>query len=138
MKKLLVLLAPLALAARPTLAQMPASAGPAAVAAPTRSPDQQADRRAQYYAKQLGLTADQQTRLEPILLAQRQELLALRDKMPADGRRRGMGQGLKAAQAKYNDQIKAVLTPEQFTKFEQMRDEQRANMRERRQGGQAQ
>ena len=40
-----------------------------------------------------------------------------------------------AAQAKHTDQVKAVLTPEQYTKFDQLKDEQRDKMRERRLNG---
>jgi len=65
-------------------------------------------------------------------------MLALRDKMQAEGRRAGMGQELKAAQAKYTEQIRAVLTPEQLTKFTQMQAAQREKLRERRAGGQGQ
>ena len=81
-------------------------------------------------AKELSLTADQQARLTPILLA-------LRDKMQAGGRRAGMGQELKAAQAKYTEQIRAVLTPAQYTRFDQLKDEQRDKLRERRANGQS-
>jgi len=49
-----------------------------------------------------------------------------------------MGPELQAAQAKYQDQIRAVLTPEQLTKFTQMQAAQREKLRERRAGGQGQ
>ncbi|HEX8330115.1 MAG TPA: hypothetical protein VF629_21445 [Hymenobacter sp.] len=133
MKTVLFLLAALATTASTGFAQAPASAGPAATA--QKSPDQQAARRAQYLTKELGLTADQQAKLEPILLAQRQDMQALRDKAQAGGRQ-GLGQELKASQAKYTEQIRAVLTPEQFTKFDQLKDDQRDKLRERRANGQ--
>ena len=132
MKKFLFLAAAFAATAATSFAQMP----PAPAGRP-KMPDQQADRRAQYLAKELSLTADQQARLTPILLAQRQEMLALRDKMQAGDRHAGMGQELKAAQAKYTEQIRAVLTPEQYTKFDQLKDEQRDKLRERRASGQS-
>ena len=134
MQKMLVLLTALLATGSAASAQAPAGS----ISAPTaqKSPDQQAGRRAQYLAKELGLSADQQARLAPILLAQRQDVLALRDKVQANGRQRGMGQELKAAQAKYTDQIRAVLTPEQFAKFEQLKDEQRDKLRGRRADGQ--
>jgi hypothetical protein len=95
-----------------------------------------AARRAQYLTKELGLSADQQTKLQSILLAQRQEMQALRDKVQTGGRQRGMGQDLKASMAKYDAQVKGILTPDQYTKFTQLKDEQRDKMRERRQSGQ--
>ena len=130
MQKVLVLAAALLGTAGPGFAQAPASAS-----LPS-SADQQAERRARYLANELGLTADQQTRLTPILRAQRQQLTALRDQAQAGGRRPGMGQELKASQASYTGQIRAVLTPEQFARFDQLRDEQRDNLRERRATGQ--
>ena len=48
----------------------------------------------------------------------------------------GTAQDLKAAQAKFDEQLKAVFTPEQYTKFTAMKDEQRDKMRERRAAGQ--
>ncbi|WP_210521362.1 hypothetical protein [Hymenobacter terricola] len=138
MKKSLLLLAGLAAAAGSAAAQVPATPAPPAMAAPAAgrpSPDQQADRRAQYLTKELGLSPDQQARLMPILLAQRQDMQAMRAQVSTGGRRRGMGQDLKASQAKFNEQIKGVFTPEQFTKFTQMQEEQRDKMRERRQNG---
>ena len=134
MTKPFVLLSALLLAGSAASAQAPAGPGPAA--AVQKSPDQQAQRRAQYLAKELGLTADQQARLTPILQGQRQDMLALRDKVQANGRQRGLGQELKAAQANYTDQIRAVLTPEQFARFEQLKDEQLDKLHERRGGGQ--
>ncbi|UOQ96282.1 hypothetical protein MUN81_13595 [Hymenobacter sp. 5317J-9] len=133
MKRILVLLALSLGAASAASAQAPANAGMATAQA---TPEQQAQRRTQYLAKELGLSADQQAKLQPILLAQRQEMMAMREKVQTGGRQRGMGQDLKAAQAKYTDQIKAVLTPEQFAKFDQMKDDARDKMRERRASGQ--
>ncbi|MDB5271154.1 MAG: hypothetical protein JWP58_4194 [Hymenobacter sp.] len=134
MKKLLLILAAsmatagtaFAQAPAPATAQAPAQAGTAA------APDQLAQRRAQYLGKELGLTADQQTRLAPILMAQRQQLQVLREQRTTGGRKLGTAQDLKANEARTDEQIKKVLTPEQFTKFTQMRDEQREKMREHR------
>ena len=139
MKKLLLLLATVAAPAGISFAQTPAPASQTApmAAGTQKSPDQMAERRAQYLAKELGLSADQQGRMQPILLAQRQDMLALREQVQTGGRRRGMGQDLKAAQAKYDAQIKGILTPEQYAKYSQLKDEQRDKLRERRQNGQA-
>ncbi|MBF9140175.1 hypothetical protein [Hymenobacter properus] len=134
MNKILVLLAATLATGLTAAAQAPASPTPAADL--QKAPDQQVQRRVQYLAQQLGLSPDQQAKLEPILLAQRQDMQALRTRVQTNGRQRGMGQELKAAQARYAEQIRAVLTPEQFVKFEQLRDEQRDKLRERRANGQ--
>ncbi|GAB3867829.1 hypothetical protein GCM10028824_11080 [Hymenobacter segetis] len=134
MKKLLLILAASTATAGTAFAQAPAAATGLAQAG-TAAPDQLAQRRAQYLGKELGLTADQQTRLAPILMAQRQQLQLLREQRTTGGRKLGTAQDLKANEARTDEQIKTVLTPEQFTKFAQMRDEQREKMREHRAAG---
>jgi protein CpxP len=131
MKKLLFILATSAATAGTAFAQAPTTA-PSPAQAGTTAPDQLAMRRAQYLGKELGLTADQQTRLAPILMAQRQQLQVLREQRTTGGRKLGTAQDLKANEARTDEQIKTVLTPEQFTKFVKMRDEQREKMREHR------
>ena len=139
MKKLL-LLAACAAVTTASLAQAPAAATQTAppTAGPQKGSDPLIERRVQYLAKELGLSADQQTRLRPLLLAQRQQMQLLREQRTTGGRRQGTSQDLKAAQAKSDEQLKAVLTPEQYTKFTAMRDEQRDKMRERQAAGAAQ
>ncbi|WP_035563306.1 hypothetical protein [Hymenobacter sp. IS2118] len=138
MKKIIVLLAAFVATATTGFAQAPAGAGPVPQAgsrsqAPA-SPEQQAERRARALTKALSLSPDQQARLQPILLAQQQELQRLRDQ-PRGGDRRAMAQQLKTTQATYDQQIRAVLTPEQYSKFEQQKDDRRDQIRERRAGG---
>lgn len=133
MKKLLLLLATAAATTPASFAQTPAT--PPAPAAAQQPADQLAERRAQYLAKELGLSADQQAKLQPVLLAQRQELQTLRSQVQTGGRRLGMGQDLKASQARYDAQIKGILTPEQYARFSQLKDEQRDKLRERRAAG---
>lgn len=108
---------------------------------PVPTPDQQvqhAYRRAQYLTKELSPTPDQQARLQPLLLAQRQQMQVLREQRTTGGGRQGTAQDLKAAQARFDEPLKTMLTPEQYTKFNLMRDEQRDKLREHRAAGQAQ
>lgn len=138
MKKLLFFLAAcgttvsvgFAQAPAPTVQTVPPAGGM------QQSPEQMVARRAQYLAKELGLSADQQAKLQPLLLAQRQQMQVLREQRVTGGRRMGTAQDLKAAQAKFDEQLKAVFTPEQYTKFNAMRDDQRDKLRERRAAGQ--
>jgi len=63
----------------------------------------------------LGLTADQKTKISPILAEQSKEMNALRDdaKLTRDQRM----QKMQELRVKYHDKIGALLTPEQKTKF---------------------
>ena len=139
MKKLL-LLTICAAVTTASRAQAPAAAVQAAppTAGPQQGSDPLIERRVQYLAKELGLSADQQTRLRPLLLAQRQQLQLLREQRTTGGRRQGTAQDLKAAQAKSDEQLKTVLTPAQYARYTAMRDEQRDMLRERRAAGAAQ
>ena len=98
---------------------------------PTRTPEQRAERQTENLTRQLGLTPDQAAKVERILQAQRQEAQALRQQSGGD--RRALAQSLKAGRAKYDEQLRAVLSPDQYTKYNQLRDERREQMRERRQ-----
>jgi len=63
----------------------------------------------------LGLTADQKTKISPILAEQSKEMNAVRDdaKLTRDQRM----QKMQELRVKYHDKIGALLTPEQKTKF---------------------
>lgn len=65
--------------------------------------------------KQLGLTPDQQAKLEPILQDSRQQMMGLRDLPEQDRRTRGQ-QIREATRAK----IRALLTPDQQAKYDAM------------------
>jgi HlyD family secretion protein len=65
--------------------------------------------------KQLGLTAEQQAKLEPILQDSRQQMMGLRE-LP-EGERRARGQKIREAS---RVKIRALLTPEQQAKYDEM------------------
>ena len=86
-----------------------------------KNPARQADHRAGKMAKELGLSADQETRVEKLLLAREQETTALKAKYTAD-KKAGRPE-MKAAHDRYEAQLKTVLTPEQYAKFDQLKAE---------------
>ena len=83
-------------------------------------------------AKELGLTADQQSQIKAINESYRPQMEALReDKSLSQEQRREKAQALnKERQAK----VDAVLTPEQLQKAKAMREKARDRMKERRGG----
>ncbi|MDF7810456.1 hypothetical protein [Hymenobacter sp. YC55] len=98
------------------------------------TPEQRADMQTQRLTKELSLTADQSTKVRTIALAENQELQALRAKFSSADSRQGAGQEMKAVREKYDAQLKAVLTPEQVTKFDQMREDQLDKRKDKMQG----
>lgn len=125
MKKTLALLAALALTtAGTTFAQ---TASPAAKQAHMgkgghhQNPGQKADK----MAKELGLNADQKAKVEQLFATRQQESAALKTKFGTD-KKAGHAE-MKAAHDRYEAQLKTILTPEQYAKFDKMKDEHRGH-----------
>ena len=72
-------------------------------------------------AKELGLNADQEAKVEQLMLARQQESDALKTKYAAD-KNAGRAE-MKASHEKYEAQFKAILTPEQYAKMDKMKAE---------------
>jgi HlyD family secretion protein len=71
--------------------------------------------------KSLGLTSEQQKKLEPILQEGREKFRALMTRNPSEGERRIEGQRIREAS---REQIRSILTPEQRGKYDQQVAEQ--------------
>jgi Spy/CpxP family protein refolding chaperone len=76
---------------------------------PPQPPD--SHKRVEHLTKELGLTSDQQVKVEAIFNTQREKM--------------------KAAHEEAQTALKAVFTPEQLTKFEAIQDKHKAMCRER-------
>jgi len=127
MKKFLLPLLAVALSATVASAQ----AGPGPDSRPQRTPEEMAARQTQGLTKQLGLSADQAAKVQQIMLARDQEMLAMRGQMQAGtADRQQLRAQMMAGRTKYYDQLKAVLTPDQYTTYTTMQ----AHRRERGQG----
>ncbi len=77
-----------------------------------RDPKEVAAKRAEHMATELGLNADQRTKLEAIFLHEAEQMKAIREKHEAE--------------------MRSVLTPEQYAAWEKKREERKAKMVERR------
>jgi HlyD family secretion protein len=71
--------------------------------------------------KSLGLTSEQQKKLEPILQEGREKFRVLMTRNPTEGERRIEGQRIREAS---REQIRSILTPEQRGKYDQQVAEQ--------------
>lgn len=100
-----------------------------------QTPEQRADMQTQRLSKELTLSADQTSQVRAIALAQNQEMQALRSKYASADSRQGAGQEMKAIRDKYDAQLKAVLTPEQATKYSQLREDQSDKRKDKMKGG---
>lgn len=81
------------------------------------TPEERAARMTEMMTKQLSLSADQSSKIKPILQARATEQGQMRQKFQGGDRKTAMEE-FKKLNEKYNAQIKAVLTAEQYTKYE--------------------
>ena len=86
-----------------------------------KDPAKMADHKAGKLAKELGLTADQEAKVEQLMLARQQESTALKAKYGTD-RKAGRTE-MRAAHDRYEAQLKTILTPEQFAKMDKLKAE---------------
>ncbi|GAB3334094.1 hypothetical protein ACFQT0_19835 [Hymenobacter humi] len=130
MKKTLILLAALAFTTAGTSFAQTTPAASTTVrkahkAKQHKTPAQKADHQASKMAKELGLTADQEARVEQLLLARQQETAAFKAKYGTD-KKAGRPEK-KAAHQRYEAQLKSILTADQYTKFAQLKQEHRGH-----------
>lgn len=96
-------------------------------------PNQQASRQSQRLTQALGLSADQQAKVQQILLGEYQNLAAARQQAQASGTRRGMGRARQANRAQVDEQLRQVLTPDQYARYQQLLTQRRQQAQQRRQ-----
>ena len=85
-----------------------------------RSPEDMAKRQSERMSTELGLSADQTTKVQQILVARGQEMQAMRGQAKDAGNRDQMREQMQANRAKYDAQFKEVLTADQYTKYTSM------------------
>ncbi len=88
-----------------------------------KTPEQRAEHRTAMLTKKLSLSADQQAKVQQIMLAQAQEGQALKAKYPAKEQRQALHQEMKAGHAKYQSQLQGVLTADQYGKLAALKKE---------------
>lgn len=102
------------------------------------SPEQRTEKQLKKLTSDLGLNEQQQKQMSAILAEQNQKRDAFRaerkdrkaeDVKPTDAQRGEMIDKMKKGRAEVTEKIKSILTPEQFEKFNKMKDEKREEMR---------
>lgn len=97
-----------------------------------RTPDERAKAQTERMTRELGLSADQAAKLEPINLKYAREGAALRAEYQTRReamRKEGKGKALIDA---HDAEVKPILTPEQYTKWQVLKAEKQERMMEKR------
>ena len=101
-------------------------------AAPRRGAN--VEQRLEQLDKQLQLTADQKTKLKTYFEGERKKMQDMRADTSLTREQRQ--EKMRAVREDLNKEMKSVLTPEQFTKWEKERDKMREEMKQKaKQGG---
>lgn len=100
------------------------------------SPEQRADQRIGVLVERVQVTSAQSEQLKPILVKQFTDQVALFQKFQGGGDRQAMMGEMQALRAKYDEQIGAVLSAEQKTKYQALLAEEAEARRSRMGGGQ--
>jgi Spy/CpxP family protein refolding chaperone len=122
-----------ALSALPAMAQDPSAPSPSQDQAGPRQGGPGRGNQVEFLTKKLNLTADQVTQVKAIDEDSGKQMKALREdtSVAQQDKRAKMMDIRKASQGK----IRALLTPDQQTKFDALETEMRGRMRDRGQGG---
>lgn len=99
------------------------------------SPEERATQRITVLTERLQINAQQAEQLKPVLVKQFTEQTALFQKFQGGGDRQAMMGEMQALRTKYDEQINAVLTDEQKTKYAALVEEERARRMNRGGGG---
>jgi hypothetical protein len=100
----------------------------------TEDQQQALETKVQELRERLALTPEQEQKITPLLEARNQKLRELRAKYgdnPSLRDKRAMLREGKAIQEGFDAQLRPILTTEQMSEWQKVRDEMRANARER-------
>ena len=98
----------------------------------TKTPEQRATNRSEALAQKLTLSADQKQSVYNLILERATKVDAIRAKYASGGDRKAMRQELKPILVDFDAKLKAILTPEQVAKWEQLKAEQKAKRQAKR------
>jgi periplasmic protein CpxP/Spy len=90
-----------------------------------RTPEQKADAHLKKMTQDLSLTSEQVPKVKAIVLDKIQKMDALKTKYANTTDKKAMHQEMKKIRDQKDTELKAVLTPEQYTKHVQMREEEK-------------
>jgi protein CpxP len=126
MKKVLVLLAAFSFSAGIASAQTAPAKGKhkgktEQAGRSQKTPEQKAEQKAKHLAQQLNLSAEQTEKVRQLHLARYQEMQANRANYATAGKTDARKQEMKADKAKYEAQLKQILSADQYTKYAQLR-----------------
>lgn len=100
-----------------------------------RTPQEKADARVKRMTQDLSLTADQVPKVKAIILDRIQKMDALKTKYASSADKKEMHQKMKTIRDQKESELKAVLTPEQYAKHVQMKEQEKQKRMQNKKNG---
>jgi protein CpxP len=100
-----------------------------------RTPEQRADMHVKKMTQDLSLTSDQVPKVKALMLDKIQKMDAIKAKYSNSTDKKAMHQEMKAMHDQKETELKAILTPEQYTKHVQMREQEKQKRMQNKQDG---
>ena len=95
-----------------------------------KSPEQKATKRSEILTQKLGLSPEQKQSVYNLILDKTTKVEAIKAKYTSN--KKGMGKELKPLRDNFDAQMKAILTPDQASKWAQLKAEQKAKRAEKK------
>jgi periplasmic protein CpxP/Spy len=99
-----------------------------------RTPEEKADIQVKRMTQDLALNSDQAAKVKVILLDRIKKSEAVKEKYFSAAERKAMQQEMKALRDQKENELKAVLTPEQYAKRQQLKEERKKKKMEDKKG----
>ena len=100
-----------------------------------RSPEQKADAHVKKMTQDLSLTSQQVPKIRAIVLDKIQKMEVLKSKYANSTDKKALHQEMKAIRDQKEAELKAALTPEQYAKHVQMRDQEKQKRMKNKKNG---
>ncbi|MBC7450691.1 MAG: hypothetical protein H7259_04310 [Cytophagales bacterium] len=130
MKKSFLILALVSLTSITGFSQTPAQTPATKQTQKTKlNPDEKAQKLTQYMTTELGLTTEQQQKVAALNSSKATQLAAIKTKYNGD--MKAAQTELKPIKQQYNTSLKTILSPEQFTKWEQIKKQKKEEYKQK-------
>ncbi len=96
-----------------------------------KTPQEKSENQAKKLTEKLVLNAAQTTQVQAALLDRITKIQTVRSTVEKGGGKRK--EAIKVILVEFDTKMKTILTPEQYTKFEQLREDKKEKMKEKRQ-----
>ncbi len=96
-----------------------------------KSPQEKIERQAKRLTDSLALSPDQATKVKVLLLKRQSEMDTLRAKRANGADKKELKGDRKELKAGVDEEMKAILTPEQYTRLQAMKDEHKEDRKEK-------